>query len=199
MSNQLHLHRPSVREKLTFLFAGIISSAPFPLVVDSVISFYLFLNWPYYQSVFILTVIAAPIVEELAKIYPLFYRHGETKKSLLTLAFYVGLGFGITEFIFYVFLAGVPFYYRLPGIFFHASSVIISAFGVGKHQFLRYFLLSIFLHAGYNFLILTAQLDHLRDINSIMITILAFSFVAITYVLAIIFYNRAPEEKIDNI
>jgi len=38
-------------------------------------------------SVALLIVILAPFIEELAKVFPLFYRHGETERSLVTLGF----------------------------------------------------------------------------------------------------------------
>jgi len=49
-------------------------------------------------SVALLIVILAPFIEELAKVFPLFYRHGETERSLVTLGLLIGLGFGVAEF-----------------------------------------------------------------------------------------------------
>ena len=49
----------------------------------------------------------APFIEELAKVFPLFYRHGETERSIVMLGILIGLGFGITEFVLYVAVLGV--------------------------------------------------------------------------------------------
>jgi hypothetical protein len=53
-------------------------------------------------------VVGASFVEELAKVFPLFYRHGETEPSLVTLGLLTGLSFGEAEFVEYVFLTGAP-------------------------------------------------------------------------------------------
>ena len=55
--------------------------------------------------------IVAPFIEEFAKVFPLFYRHGENERSIITLGLLTGLGFGITEFLFYVFILGAPFFF----------------------------------------------------------------------------------------
>lgn len=43
-------------------------------------------------------VLIASFIDEVAKVFPLFYRHGETERSLLGLGILVGVGFGITKF-----------------------------------------------------------------------------------------------------
>ena len=53
-------------------------------------------------SAALLVVVLAPFIEELAKVFPLFYRHGETQRSLVSLGLLIGLGFGIAEFVEYV-------------------------------------------------------------------------------------------------
>lgn len=92
----------------------------------------------------------APFVEELGKAYPLFYRHGETKKSVVTLGFLVGLGFGITEFLEYALIVGVPIVFRLPGIFFHAASTSIVAYGIANKKSTAFYLVAVALHFSYN-------------------------------------------------
>ena len=44
-------------------------------------------------------VVLVPFVKELAKVYPLFYMHGEIERSLVTLGLLTGLGFGEAEFV----------------------------------------------------------------------------------------------------
>ena len=73
-------------------------------------------------------VIFAPFIEEFAKVFPLYYRHGETERSIMNLAVLTGLEFGVTEFVLYVFTLGVPFISRIPGLIFHASSTGITAY-----------------------------------------------------------------------
>ena len=40
----------------------------------------------------------APLIEEFSKTYPLFYRHGETQRSIVRLALMIGLRFGVEKF-----------------------------------------------------------------------------------------------------
>lgn len=63
------LHRPSGKELVFFFISGILVSVPMALFFSNV--------YPY-VPVLISTALIAPFVEELAKVFPLFYRHGET-------------------------------------------------------------------------------------------------------------------------
>jgi len=55
-------------------------------------------------------ILFAPFIEEVVKVFPLFYRYGETERSLIDLGILVGIGFGITEYTLYVFTLGArPF------------------------------------------------------------------------------------------
>jgi len=54
---------------------------------------------PVFIAESVLIVVFAPIIEEFAKAYHLFYRRGETGKSIFILEFLVGLGFGISKFL----------------------------------------------------------------------------------------------------
>jgi RsiW-degrading membrane proteinase PrsW (M82 family) len=96
------------------------------------------------------TVILAPFIEEFAKVFPLYYRHGETERSIMTLAVLTGLGFGVTEFMLYVFTLGAPPISRVTGLIFHASSAGITAFGIAKKKPLRFYLVAVSLHLTNN-------------------------------------------------
>ena len=84
------LHNPSIKEKIFFFISGLLVSVPFALFLAQ---FYDFL------PLLISGVVMAPFIEELAKVFPLFYRHGETQRSIVNLGVLIGLGFGITEFV----------------------------------------------------------------------------------------------------
>ncbi len=143
-------HRPDLEEKLFFLLSGIVVSIPITLLYGSFANNFLgalHLTFATILSIVIFT----PFIEEFAKAYPLFYRHGETERSIFILGFLVGLGFGITEFLLYVFVLHVPVYLRLPGIFFHAASTSIIAYGIGKRQPVRFYLIAVGLHFLNNF------------------------------------------------
>ena len=86
------VHKPSLQEKIFFLFSGILTSVPLTLFVGTFTdSLCVVLHFVYANVCSI--AIFTPFVEEFAKAYPLFYRHNETTKSLFTLGFLVGLGF----------------------------------------------------------------------------------------------------------
>lgn len=144
------LHRPGLREKTFFLLSGIIVSIPITLSINAISSHLCFLLPVLYSEICAVAVFA-PFVEEFSKAYPLFYRHGETERSIFTLGFLVGLGFGVSEFLFYVLGLGVPVYIRLPGIFFHASSASITAYGIATNRSLPFYLVATVLHLSYNF------------------------------------------------
>ena len=92
------IHKPSNRELAFFFASGILVSIPFAAFFESL--------FPAGLSAAFLIVVLAPFIEELAKVFPLFYRHGETERSIVTLGILMGLGFGIAEFSEYVFLIG---------------------------------------------------------------------------------------------
>ena len=141
------LHKPSTKELVFFFASGILVSIPFALFFSN---FY-----PFFPGA-IAVILVAPFVEELAKVFPLFYRHGETERSLVTLGILIGLGFGISEFFLYVFLYNVPFIVRIPGVIFHASSAAVTAYGIAKKKPLPYYLTSVLLHAANNFFAVVA-------------------------------------------
>ena len=143
------LHKPSHRELMFFFLSGILVSIPFALFFEQLL--------PSFSQLCILAVIlVAPFIEELAKVFPLFYRHGETERSIVTLGILIGLGFGIFEFFCMFSFMNVPWIVRIPGIIFHASSAAITAYGIAKKKPLPYYLTSVLLHAANNFFVVEA-------------------------------------------
>lgn len=146
-----------------------------------------FSNFYPFVPVLVSTALFAPFVEELAKVFPLFYRHGETERSLVTLGVLIGLGFGISEFFLYVVLLDVPPIFRIPGVIFHASSAAITAYGIAKKNPLPYYLISVSLHAINNFF----------AVVNVSAGVLVELLVLITvYLLAWHFWHKASPEKI---
>lgn len=143
------LHKPSLKEKLFFLSSGIVVSVPLSFFFEALADI-LSSSLSELSATVLSVAILAPLIEEFAKAYPLFYRHGETQRSLFTLGSLVGLGFGITEFLEYVFIVGVPFYFRLPGIFFHAASTSIVAYGISRKKSAMFYLVAVVLHISIN-------------------------------------------------
>jgi len=142
-------HRLSLEEKLFFLISGVITSVPLTLFVGSFtdsLCVVLPLTYATVCSVAIFT----PFIEEFAKAYPLFYRHGETERSLFSLGFLVGLGFGFTEFLLYVIVLRGSLLLRLPGIFFHAASTSITAYGIATKRPWVFYLIAVTLHFANN-------------------------------------------------
>ncbi len=172
------LHKPSTRELIFFFSCGILVSIPFALFFSN---FY-----PFFPGA-LAVILVAPFVEELAKVFPLFYRHGETERSIVTLGILIGLGFGISEFFLYVVIYDVPWIVRIPGVIFHASSAAITAYGIAKKKPLPYYLVSVFLHAANNFFAVVAPVGF---------GVLAELLILITvYLLAWRFYHQASDEK----
>ncbi len=83
------IHTPGIREKIFFFISGLLVSVPFTLFLGQFYD---------YVPLLIASAVMAPFIEELAKVFPLFYRHGETERSIVMLGILIGLGFGITEF-----------------------------------------------------------------------------------------------------
>ena len=161
-----------------FFISGVVVSVPMAVFFESLIPFV-----PAIISVAVL----APFIEELAKVFPLFYRHGETERSIVTLGILTGLGFGITELVEYVVLLQVPVLVRIPAVIFHVSSVAITAFGIAKKNPLPYYLISVALHAANNFF--AVENFALGVFPELLVIIIAF-------LLAWRFYHKASEDKI---
>ncbi|MBN1455481.1 MAG: hypothetical protein JW945_04440 [Methanomicrobia archaeon] len=184
MEQQGASHRSSIREKLFFFSSGIIISVPLTLYLSSLSDYLCELTAVSLIYVSICaTAIFTPLIEEFAKVYPLFYRHEETERSLFSLGFLTGLGFGIAEFFVYVFTLGVPIPIRLPGPFFHAASTSIATYGIATKQPIRFFLIAVVLHFVNN---LTALFGSVWLIGRLGAVLLA-------YVLAWQLYRRTSE------
>jgi RsiW-degrading membrane proteinase PrsW (M82 family) len=167
---------------LFFLVSGAIISVPFALTFESLT----FLNTVLDVSAFLSIAVLAPLIEEFGKAYPLFFRHGETKKSMMTLGFLVGLGFGITEFFEYVLISHVFFVFRLPGLFFHAFTSSIVGYGIANKKPVPFYLLAVSLHFSFNAVILFGTYE--------LLLLIAVFFVSLYLFISL--YLRTPEEFI---
>jgi RsiW-degrading membrane proteinase PrsW (M82 family) len=179
------IHRPKTTEMLFFLTCGIIMSIPITLFIRSFVD-PLLTNLTQFTAILISYTFFAPFIEEFSKILPLYYRHGETQRSILNLAIMVGLGFAIVELLEYVFILGVPVIFRLSGLVFHSSSTAIAAYGIATHRPVPFYLLAVALHFSYNFLVL---------VNPFPFTP-AYIIVGIAASLAYMFYGRTREKVI---
>jgi RsiW-degrading membrane proteinase PrsW (M82 family) len=179
------LHKPKLQEKLFFLFSGMIVSIPLTLFINN-FSDYLLPILPTDYIVLVYVVLLAPFIEEFSKAYPLFYRHAETERSVFVLGFLVGLGFGIVEFIEYVVLFHAPILLRLPGIFFHASTTSIIAFGISRKRSFWYYLIAVALHLSNN---LFASMGWVWIIGGPVV-------VGLAYVLSWFLYGKTQERTI---
>lgn len=178
------LHRPGLEEKLFFLTSGIIVSIPFATVFESLATVLSpFLTEPY--AAILAVAIIAPFIEEFGKAYPLFYRHGETRKSIMNLGFLVGLGFGITELLEYVLILNVPVIARLPGVLFHAANTSTVAYGIANKKPAQFYLVAVALHFSYN-------MAALFDPSQTLILIIFLSTVYLFWHL----YRKTPEALI---
>jgi RsiW-degrading membrane proteinase PrsW (M82 family) len=145
------IHRPKITEMLFFFACGIIISIPMTLLASSLTD-QLLPNLTQFAAALISQAFFAPFIEEFSKIFPLYYRHGETQRSILNLAIMVGLGFAIVELFEYVLLLGTPLIFRLPGLFFHPSSTAIAAYGIATKRQALFYMLAVMLHFSANFL-----------------------------------------------
>ena len=171
-ANLVSIHKPGLQEKMFFFFSGIVTSVPLTLFVN-LFTDSLCVALPFFYAQICSIVIFTPFIEEFAKAYPLFYRHGESVRSLFLLGFLVGLGFGFAEFLLYVFAYNQPWFVRLPGLFFHASSTSIVAHGIRTGRSWLFYFVAVSLHFAINFASLIPSLW--------MISTIAFS---ITYYLS---------------
>jgi len=180
------VHKPDIKEKIFFFISGLLMSVPFTLFLsdftDSLCNVL-----PMFFGQVCSIVLFAPFIEEFAKVFPLYYRHGETERSIMTLAVLTGLGFGLTEFVLYVFTLGELFISRIPGLIFHASSAGITAYGIAKKKPLRFYLVAVSLHLANNlFALLGASFLYLPGIGVLVAT----------YLLAWRLYQRTSENVV---
>jgi RsiW-degrading membrane proteinase PrsW (M82 family) len=180
------LHRPSLREKTFFFISGILTSVPLTLFVGTFTDS-LCVALPIFYASICSVALFAPFIEEFAKAFPLFYRHGETERSIFTLGLLVGLGFGFSEFLLYVIALGTPIYVRLTGLFFHAASTSVIAYGIAKKQPFRFYLIAAVLHFTNNFSVL------IGSFYNIWFNIVGVAATATTLFLSFHFYNKTSE------
>jgi RsiW-degrading membrane proteinase PrsW (M82 family) len=150
------LHKPDVSEILFFFACGAVISVPLTLFIYQYTDA-LLVNLPAFTAALISSAFFAPFIEEFAKAYPLFYRHGETQRSIFNLALLVGIGFGIVELITYVSALGATISSRLPGLLFHPASTSITGYGIATKQSIPFYMVAVALHFSYNFLVLTVE------------------------------------------
>jgi RsiW-degrading membrane proteinase PrsW (M82 family) len=166
------VHKPNVKEKIFFFISGLLVSVPFTLFfsdfTDSLCDVL-----PMFFGQVCSIVIFAPFIEEFAKVFPLYYRHGETERAIVTLAVLTGLGFGVTELVLYVFALDASFISRVPGLIFHASSAGITAYGIAKKKPIVFYLIAVSLHLANNlFALLGASLLYLPGVAIWVVTFL---------------------------
>jgi len=177
------VHKPDIKEKIFFFTSGVLVSVPFTLFFSGFTDT-LCVALPLFFAEVCSVVIFAPFIEEFAKVFPLFYRHGETERSIVTLAILAGLGFGVTEFILYVFALDVYFISRIPGVIFHASSAGITAYGIAKKTPVLFYLVAVSLHLSNNLAAL---------LGTSLSVILGLAVVVTAYLLAWRLYHRTSE------
>ena len=182
----ISVHKPDIKEKIFFLSSGLLVSVPFTLFFSD-FSNSLCVAMPLLFAQVCSLVIFAPFIEEIAKVFPLFYRHGETERSLLDLGILVGLGFGLTEFVLYVFTLGAPVISRLPAIIFHASSACITAYGIAKKKPVPFYLIAVAFHLANNLLALFSNTFSFLYIPGLIVLVA-------TYLLAWRLYRRTSEK-----
>jgi protease PrsW len=147
---------------------------------------------------FLLAVVIAPIVEEFTKPLALYLRTVKTNldelEDGLIFGAVAGLGFSATENLLYgysylsegflIFLLVIATR-SIGGCLLHASATALTGYGIGKTMknhssffgILPYFLLAIFLHGFYNFLLSYEYIGVLSGL------VLAFLFVIMTITL----------------
>jgi RsiW-degrading membrane proteinase PrsW (M82 family) len=184
----IRLHKPDRNEMLFFFICGVLMSIPLTLFIDQFANS-LLVGFNAFFATLISTAVFAPFIEEFSKAFPLFYRHGETERSIFNLALCVGLGFGIVEMITYVSVLGVPIIDRVPGLFFHPASTSITAFGLAKKRPLPFYMTAVALHFSNNFLAVTDPFAALGVASSAII-------VAITVLTSWQLHGRTKERFI---
>jgi RsiW-degrading membrane proteinase PrsW (M82 family) len=170
----IQLHKPNINEMLFFFASGAIISVPLTLFVDQLADNLLIGLTPFYATL-ISVAVFAPFIEEFSKAFPLFYRHGETERSIFKLGLLVGLGFGLVELITYVFAIGAPVLNRLPGLFFHPASTSITAYGIATKRVLPFYLIAVTFHLSNNFFAVTNPFA--VPISGVIVAIIVFASV----------------------
>ena len=180
------IHRPDLREKIFFFLSGMIISIPFTLYVGKLTK-QLCQIMPMFYATLCSTAIFTPFVEEFAKAYPLFYRHGETEKSIFTLGCIGGLGFGIAEFFIYILQLGAQINIRLTLIFFHTASTSITAYGIAKKRPVWPYLIAVTLHL----------INNLSAIFNLLWLMSGYPILSVTLLLSWYLYQKTSEKFVD--
>jgi len=142
-------HKPDLKEKIFFFISGLIVSVPMTLFLSDLTNG-LCVYIPLFYAQLCATIIVAPLIEEFSKVFPLFYRHGETEKSIFILGLFIGSGFGFAEYLIYVLALNASVIGRIPLIILHAATASISAYGVAKKKPAPFLALAMALHLGNN-------------------------------------------------
>jgi RsiW-degrading membrane proteinase PrsW (M82 family) len=166
----IQLHKPDASEMLFFFACGVIISVPLTLFIYQY-SDSLLIGLDPFTVTLISSAFFAPFIEEFSKAYPLFYRHGETERSIFNLALLVGLGFGIVELLTYVSVLGAPVTSRLGGLFFHPASTSVTAYGIATKRPLPFYIAAVALHFSHNYLVLTSPSGFSSSIFVVAITV----------------------------
>jgi RsiW-degrading membrane proteinase PrsW (M82 family) len=181
----IKVHKPDAEELLFFFLCGVVTSVPLTLFFAQFANSFL-AGFDAFSAALISIAFFAPFIEEFSKAFPLFYRHGETERSISDLALFVGLGFGVIELLEYVLLLGLNPITQLNRIFFHPASTAITAYGIATKRPLPFYLVAVALHASNNFLALTSPFA--IQFSSIL--------VAITVIMAWLLHSRTREKFI---
>jgi RsiW-degrading membrane proteinase PrsW (M82 family) len=170
----IQMHKPGANELMFFLLSGAIVSVPLTLFIDQYFTGPLLIGVSGADIAVISVALFAPFIEEFSKVFPLFYRHGETQRSIFSLALCVGLGFGIVEFITYVVNYGpqiIPA--RIPGLFFHPASTSITAYGIATKRPVQFYLVAVGLHLANNLLAVFAPILAPSSVVVLAVTLFA--------------------------
>ena len=169
----IQIHKPDASEMIFFFLCGVIISVPLTLFIYQYTES-LLVGLDPFTIALVSRVIFAPFVEEFSKAYPLFYRHGETQRSIFNLAAIVGLGFGLVEMLTYVSVLGASLTDRLPGLIFHPASTAVTAYGIATKRPLPFYLIAVSLHLTNNYFALTRTFPLLVSVFVVALTVFAF-------------------------
>ncbi len=173
--------------KTSFYFlSGVVVSIPFTFYTKTIMN-RLGVMIPAFAARTFSTAIFTPFLEELAKAYPLMYRQGETERSIFLQGAIVGLGFGVTEALIYVFMLGAPMAIRLPGILFHTLTAPITAYGIARKRPLPPYLLAVTLHS----------LNNLSAIYDLMWLTTGYPILIAAFTIAWYLYGSSCDSKTD--
>jgi RsiW-degrading membrane proteinase PrsW (M82 family) len=180
------IHRPNRLEVTTFFAQGLLMSIPMAIYFEGFFANHITQIAPFLPLPEVMAILLAPFIEEFAKVFPLFARHGETARTIVLLGFITGLGFGFAEFLIYVFQYGAPVGERILQIFDHASYTLISSYGLVSRRFIPFFLLAVAFHASFNLLV-----------EQGFLVVVAVASAGIAILLAWNLYNRAKDTLVD--